>query len=109
MFISLQKLNNLPDDTRVYCGHEYTLANLKFAQYVEPSNSFIAKKLEKVTRQFETQGCTLPSYMGEEKLINPFLRCRQPEIIRSVENYAGTKLHDVVEVFHHLREWKNNF
>jgi hydroxyacylglutathione hydrolase len=109
MFISLQKLNNLPDDTRVYCGHEYTLANLKFAQFVEPSNSFIAKKIEKAIRLFDSQGCTLPSYMGEEKLTNPFLRCKQPEVIRSVENFAGRKLNDVVEVFHHLREWKNDF
>lgn len=65
--------------------------------------------MQDVKQLLEAQGCSLPSLLSEEKLINPFLRCRQPEVIRSVEEYAGMKLNDVVEVFYYLREWKNNF
>ena len=109
MLASLQKLAALPDDTQVYCGHEYTLANLRFAVHVEPENPLLQKKLVEITRLRQNHACTLPSCLGEEKKLNPFLRCTSPEIIHAVENHAGKKLAGPVEIFHHLREWKNNF
>jgi hydroxyacylglutathione hydrolase len=106
MYDSLNKLSSLSDDTQIYCGHEYTLANLQFAYHVDPQNRVLQQKLKMVSQQ---KGCTLPSLLKEEKQINPFLRCNSPEIISSVENHAGKKLSSPVEVFHHLREWKNIF
>jgi hydroxyacylglutathione hydrolase len=84
------------------------LANLKFAMLVDPSNKHLQQKLEKARLALQTNGCTLPGLLGEEKKINPFLRCTAPEIITSVTNHSGKRLNNPVEVFHHLREWKNN-
>lgn len=109
MFNSLNKLAALPDETLIYCGHEYTLANLRFAIHVEPHNPLLQKKLAQITLMMQNHGCTLPSCLGEEKQLNPFLRCTSPEIIAAVENHSGKKLSSPVEVFHHLREWKNHF
>jgi hydroxyacylglutathione hydrolase len=109
MLVSLNKLAALPDDTQVYCGHEYTLANLRFAVHVEPQNQLLQRKLAQITHLRQNHVCTLPSRLGEEKKLNPFLRCTAPEIIQAVENHTGKKLTDPVEVFYYLREWKNNF
>jgi hydroxyacylglutathione hydrolase len=103
MFDSLNKIIALPDITKVYCGHEYTRANLQFAQAVEPTNQDVKLKLVKL------EGCTLPSTIGEEKLINPFLRFAKPEVKQAAESYAAKKLADDVAVFATIREWKNNF
>lgn len=100
---SLSKLSMLNDDVKIYCGHEYTRANLKFAQTVEPDNSDIARKLSNLL------ACTLPSTLGEEKRINPFLRSHEPDVVRAAENYTNRSLPSAVEVFAVLREWKNNF
>lgn len=108
MYDSLSKLGRLSDDTKIYCGHEYTLANLKFAMLVDPTNKYLQQKLEKATRALQINGATLPGLLGEEKKINPFLRCTAPEIIASVARHIGKRLNNPVEVFHHLREWKNN-
>ena len=108
MLASLSKLAALPDDTQVYCGHEYTLANLHFAVHVEPKNQLLQKKLAEITHIRKDHGCTLPSLLVEEKQLNPFLRCHSHEIITAVENHIGKKLTDPVDVFSHLREWKNN-
>lgn len=109
MYQSLQKLSQLPDNTQVYCGHEYTLANLQFAVQVDPHNPKLKKKLETVMQLRKNNICTLPSSLEEEKQINPFLRCSNPEIIQAVNRYAGKSLSSPVEVFYHLREWKNHF
>jgi hydroxyacylglutathione hydrolase len=109
MFQSLQTLKNLPDNTQVFCGHEYTLNNLAFAATAEPSNIDIFKRIEAVTA-IRNQGLpSLPSLIKIEKEVNPFLRCDSPEIIANVEKYADKKLVDPVEVFQYLREWKNHF
>lgn len=105
MFSSLKKLSALNDATNIYCGHEYTLANLYFAQHVEPNNKWI---MEKIIWAKESS-CTLPSTLGEEKLINPFLRCEILEIIQAAEKFANQTLAQPVEVFTCLREWKNKF
>lgn len=109
MYDSLSRIANLPDETHIYCGHEYTLNNLYFAQHVDPNNKFIAEKINKIERGDFNNGCTLPSLLGEEKKINPFLRCQMPDVIQSVEKHAGKTMQNVAEVFQYLREWKNNF
>lgn len=109
MYASLQTLLALPPTTKVYCGHEYTLKNLLFAQTVEPNNAMIKHKLEKIRLLREKNSITLPSTIEEENHTNPFLRCTQPSVILSAEKYAKRKLLTEVEVFASLRDWKNNF
>ncbi len=101
MYRSLQKLSALADETKVFCGHEYTLANLRFAEHIEPDNASIKEKIRVITKP------TLPSTIAEEKKLNPFLRCKDAAIIKAVENYANQTLDTPVKVFAKLREWKN--
>jgi len=111
LFESLQRLTSLPDDTPVYCTHEYTAANIRFALACEPGNAQLIQR-ENDTRALRAQELpTLPSNIALEKATNPFLRCSSPEIIRSIEQQTGTKLPhgDEVAAFTSLREWKNNF
>jgi hydroxyacylglutathione hydrolase len=109
MYASLAKLAALPDDTKVYCGHEYTLANIGFAKAVEPGNSALEKR-EARDRKLRAEGKpTLPSRLGEEKATNPFLRCLEPAVIESANKYLGKRLADPVRVFAAIRDWKNQF
>ena len=109
MYQSLQKLADLPEDTLVYCTHEYTLANIAFARTVEPNNIDLEKR-EHCTKQLRSENTpTLPTSIAIEKACNPFLRCHQPEIIKTTSQYAGKMLNEPIAVFTALREWKNNF
>jgi len=108
MYRSLNKISQLDDATQIYCGHEYTLANLKFAEMADPGNVHLHSKLAKVIQTLQDTGCTLPSLLGEERKMNPFLRVSVPEIIASVSKHIGKNLTDPVEVFYYLREWKNS-
>ena len=108
MYISLNKLAGLPDKTGVYCGHEYTLANINFARLVEPENQAIIQLQISAEKQRKSNLPTLPSTIAMERACNPFLRCNQPEVIRNASNYAGKSLTDPVSVFAAIREWKNN-
>ena len=108
MYISLNKLARLPDETGVYCGHEYTLANINFARLVEPENQAITQLQISAEKQRKSNLPTLPSTIAMEKACNPFLRCNQPEVIRNASNYADKPLTDSVSVFAAIREWKNN-
>lgn len=107
MYATLQKLMQLPDEIQIFCGHEYTLDNLLFAQVVLPQDALIQQKIKDVTRLRDQLVPTLPSTLGEEKRINPFLRCHTPEVKAAVENHVGKSLKNSIEVFAHLREWKN--
>lgn len=109
MYHSLQKISALPDNTNIYCTHEYTLQNLKFAQAVEPSNQQIQAKLHEVMALRGLNTPTLPAHLWEEKQINPFLRCHISEIVQHVETHFGLKCSTEVQVFEYLREWKNHF
>jgi hydroxyacylglutathione hydrolase len=109
MMNSLQKIAALPDATRVYCGHEYTLANIRFAQAVEPGNAALAARLARDRGLREAGKPTLPSTLGEERATNPFLRCREPAVIDSANKYLGARVSDPVRVFAAIREWKNAF
>lgn len=104
MFSTLNKITTLPAATRVYCGHEYTAANLQFAQQVEPHNSHIAEKI----RMIHPGSCSLPSRLSDEMKINPFLRCEEAAVQQAVMQQAGYEPESLVEVFRILREWKNS-
>jgi hydroxyacylglutathione hydrolase len=107
MFASLQKLVSLPEDTKVYCGHEYTLANIGFAKQVEPRNGALQARERRDEGLRKAGKPTLPSTLGEEKATNPFLRCREPAVVESVNKYLGARVSDPVRVFAAIREWKN--
>ncbi|WP_426620450.1 hydroxyacylglutathione hydrolase [Pseudomonas rustica] len=109
MHHSLSRLAALPEDTLVYCTHEYTLSNLKFAAAVEPTNADIAARLEKVTQQRQNGVMTLPSTLALEKLTNPFLRTGETLVKQKVDERAGAKNREPSEVFAALRAWKDKF
>lgn len=109
MYESLNKLKLLNPATKIYCGHEYTLTNLKFAKAVEPDNHSISEKLIEIEKLRSQNIPTLPSVLQQELLLNPFLRCEDPAIIHAVENYSHEKLEGPVEIFATLRAWKNIF
>ncbi|MES2904597.1 MAG: hydroxyacylglutathione hydrolase [Pseudomonadota bacterium] len=79
MFANMQRFADLPDDVRIYCGHEYTLANARFAAHVEPDNPAIAERMARVAAMRERGEVTLPSTIGEERATNPFLRASSVE------------------------------
>jgi hydroxyacylglutathione hydrolase len=109
MFASLDKLARLPEETKVYCGHEYTLANIGFAKAVEPGNAALLRREERDRGLREAGRPTLPSTLGEEKATNPFLRCLEPAVVDSVNKYLGSRVSDPVRVFAAIRDWKNKF
>lgn len=103
MVSSISKLRQLPDETRVWCAHEYTLSNLKFALTVDPDNQDLKARYQKV-QQARSQGlATIPSWLGEEKQTNPFLRWDTPAL------QATTKINDPVRVFGRIRGMKDQF
>lgn len=107
MYYSLNKLSQLSQTTKIFCGHEYTLANLKFAQLVEPHNPNIINKINEVMLLHEENQPTLPALLHLEKLTNPFLRCEEMTVKHAAEHYAEKKLNHPVQVFATLRAWKN--
>lgn len=110
MLASLDSLAALPGNTRICCGHEYTLANLAFAQAVEPDNTAITIHAKHCRQLRAVQQPTLPSSLALELQINPFLRSRQPAVIRAVAGFAATTpVQDPTAVFAALRQWKNEF
>jgi len=110
MAASLAKLAALPDDTLVYCAHEYTLSNLRFAETLEPGNRALQLRIAHDSQLRGTHLPTIPSTIAIEKATNPFLRTGEPTIIGSLTAVgrlapgAGP-----VAVFAALREWKNVF
>jgi hydroxyacylglutathione hydrolase len=106
---SLGKLAALPAGTRAYCAHEYTMANIRFAQAVEPGNAALEARRVREQAKRERGEPTVPSTIAEERATNPFLRCGEPEVVASATRRAGRTLADPVEVFATLRQWKNEF
>jgi hydroxyacylglutathione hydrolase len=109
MNASLNKLRNLPPDTRVFCGHEYTAANLRFALTVDPSNATALDYQHTVARLRAEGSPSLPSTLALEIKINPFLRCDDPTVVAAAEAHAGKSLQESAEVFGVLRAWKDQF
>jgi len=91
MYQSLNvRLGALPDETLVYCGHEYTAANLKFAAHVEPANAAVQDKARRVA-EIRAKGLpSVPSTIGEERATNPFMRCSAPDVVAHVKGRLGT-------------------
>jgi hydroxyacylglutathione hydrolase len=108
MHESLTRLAVLPDRTAVYCAHEYTEANLRFALAVEPGNRQLQRRVDEVAVARAKGWATVPSDMALEKATNPFLRCNEPEVVASAQGRVA-QAHDALEVFTALREWKNDF
>ena len=109
MNASLNKLRALPPDTRVYCGHEYTAANLRFALTVDPRNTEALKYQAEVERVRAQDRPSLPSTLALEIRVNPFLRCDDPTVAAAAAAHAGKPLRDAAEVFGVLRAWKDQF
>ncbi|MGF1496751.1 MAG: hydroxyacylglutathione hydrolase [Elainellaceae cyanobacterium] len=103
MVSSLSKLRSLPDTTRVWCAHEYTLKNLKFARTVDRNNADLANRLAEVEAARRQQQATVPSLLGLEKRTNPFLRWDQP----ALQSVAQTE--DAVAAFAKIRGMKDRF
>jgi hydroxyacylglutathione hydrolase len=103
MWQSLLKLRALPDDTRIFCGHEYTQANIRFAKTIEPANAALSAREKKVEMLRAVRQPTIPSTLGEEKAANPFLRADLPEVAKSV----GLAGQPAWKVFAEIRERKN--
>jgi len=106
---SLQKLSQLPDETLVYCTHEYTCNNIRFAKEVDPGNSMLLSFEKKVQELRNHNFPTIPTTLALEKSVNPFLRCDQLAIIKSVQAHFQQSTLDPVTIFALLREWKNTF
>lgn len=106
---SLEYLSALPDDTLVYCAHEYTEANLNFAAAVEPDNHAITTYLAEVKKKREDGQITLPSTLALEFNVNPFLRCRMQSVKDAAQQRAQTSLTDPADIFACIRHWKDSF
>jgi hydroxyacylglutathione hydrolase len=109
MLASLDALAALPDETRVFCAHEYTLANLRFAMTVEPENEDLRAWRDEAASLRDQDAPTLPTTIGREKRINPFLRSRADGVRRAAEAHAGAPLSTPVAVFAEIRRWKDGF
>ncbi len=109
MYDSLQRLAALPEQTQVYCTHEYTLSNLRFAQAAEPDNTQIAERLRQVAAWREAGLISLPSTLALERATNPFLRCDEPAVQATIDRREGVADRSNAQVFSRLRAWKDNF
>ncbi|TLM78716.1 hydroxyacylglutathione hydrolase [Microbulbifer harenosus] len=109
MFRSLSRLADLPSDTLVYCAHEYTLSNLKFALTAEPGNPDIEARMASASRARAEHRPTLPSTIGIELATNPFLRTQSPAIQAQTHARADSEGDTPVEIFATLRRWKDVF
>ena len=104
---SLAKLSDLPSETKVYCTHEYTLANLGFARKVEPMNADLMAHIEICEQRREDDLPTVPSTIGQELLINPFLRWHSPAIIAQLKQEGRHVGDSPADVFGAVRGWKD--
>lgn len=109
MWRSLNKISALPAQTQVFCAHEYTQSNIRFALAVEPGNQYLQQRAQQVARLRKHLAPTVPFTLADELETNPFLRTHKAEVIASAERFCGKTLSGPAEVFAALREWKNVF
>lgn len=109
MWSSLQRLANLPEDTLIYCAHEYTLANLQFAATAEPTNNLLMERLQQVEQLRASHQITLPSTLSLEKRTNPFLRCQESGIKNFIKSQLGYLPDSDAEIFGALRSIKDQW
>jgi hydroxyacylglutathione hydrolase len=106
---SFDQLAALPSNTAVYCAHEYTLANLRWARTVEPDNTELAEFEQQCLVKRDQGVPTVPSTLAIEKACNPFMRSREPSVIAAASKWCARPLASGADAFGALREWKNNF
>ena len=109
MRASLNKLGTLPATTKVYCAHEYTLANLAFAAVVEPNNKVLIQRLEHCSQLRQQNKATVPSTIAAELATNPFMRSSEPTVISAALVKNPSCSNDEDAVFTEIRQWKNDF
>jgi hydroxyacylglutathione hydrolase len=109
MWASLTKLASLPPETRICCGHEYTVNNSRFASVVEPGNLALRRRSEEARTMRDRGLPTLPSTLADELAANPFLRVDAPEVRQSLRARLSREPADSVEAFAELRRWKDGF
>lgn len=109
MLSSLKKLAELPPQTRIFCAHEYTQANLAFARDVDPQNQMLADYVRKVSNLREQRQPSIPSTLETELAINPFLRCYTSNIRNRIQQQTGIQPQSELETFTLLRKWKDNY
>ena len=109
MLNSLTKLANLPETTQVYCAHEYTQANLQFALTLDPNNATLINYNKQVQKLRAQQQATIPTTIGLEKQINPFLRSHQPAIQASAKQFDNSVQTSKLDTFGAIRRWKDQF
>ena len=107
MQTSLARLAALPGDTRVYCAHEYTLANLAFARLVEPDNDALAAREAEARSLRAADTPTVPSTIGLERATNPFLRWAEAPVVAAASERRGTRVEEPAAVFAEIRRWKD--
>ncbi|MCW8935361.1 MAG: hydroxyacylglutathione hydrolase [Gammaproteobacteria bacterium] len=105
---SIEKIMALPDDTLMYCAHEYTVDNLGFAKWVEPESRDIIERDETEMKKQEQGISTVPGSLALELKTNPFVRLQQPLVKQAAESFAGSALHHNWQIFAALREWKDS-
>lgn len=109
MHASLSRLAALPDATRIYCGHEYTASNLRFAAAVEPGNEAVQARAREVERVRAAGAPSVPGTLADERATNPFLRAHLPEVASAARASEPVASDTPVEVFAALRRWKDRF
>lgn len=109
LYDSLQRLSTLPADTEVYCAHEYTEANLRFAKSVDSDNPDLDKRIAITQQKRSRHQATVPSLLADELATNPFLRSDDSKVKRAAEQFAGHPLDNAKAVFTTLRQWKDQF
>ncbi len=109
MVQSLDKLARLPGATRVFCAHEYTMANLAFAAAVEPGNAALQSRIEHDQGRRDDDLPTVPSTVALELATNPFLRCAEADVAAQMQSRDNVDPEDTVAVFAAVRGWKDNF
>ena len=108
MFKSLKKISNYPKETKIFCGHEYTLSNLNFALEVDEDNKQLADEYINVKKLISSDIPSLPTNLNKELKVNPFLRCNEINIKNKVIDKFDI-IDDELEIFTALRKWKDNF
>ena len=109
MFASLLKVSQLKDDTKVYCAHEYTQNNLVFAHHIEPNNTDLINYIQQVSKIRQQGMPTIPTTIGLEKRINPFLRCEENSLTMQLQQRLSKPLSSPIECFRELRQYKDRF
>ena len=108
MFKSLKKISNYPKETKIFCGHEYTLSNLKFALEADEDNKQLADEYINIKKLISSDIPSLPTNLNKELKVNPFLRCNEINIKNKVIDKFDI-IDDELEIFTALRKWKDNF